>query len=131
MESLDWQEGMSLKQPEGVTVVDADALPDGWVVRRWREGDWMRPLGMGGRRKNLSDLFVDLGFDAFDKADAWVLASPSASSEGAAPDNGSHSSEDARAQDARAHVLSLIGHRIDESVKIIPGRTRRCCRFHF
>ena len=123
-ESLDWQEGMLVKQPDGVTAVDADALPEGWTLRPWREGDWMRPLGMSGRRQKLSDLFVDLGFDAFDKADAWVLASPSASSEGAAPDNGFHSSED-----ARAHVLSLIGHRIDESVRIIPGRTQQILRF--
>lgn len=118
VESLDWREGMPLKQPVGVTAVDADALPEGWTVRPWREGDWMRPLGMGGSRKKLSDLFVDLGFDAFDKADAWVLASPE-------PVSG-----DGQAADDRAHVWALIGHRIDESVKVIPGKTRRCCRFY-
>ncbi|MBQ9597555.1 MAG: tRNA lysidine(34) synthetase TilS [Bacteroidales bacterium] len=136
-ERLDWQERMPLKQPEGVTVVDADALPDGWVVRPWREGDWMRPLGMGGRRKKLSDLFVDLGFDAFDKADAWVLASPDVPSEGA-PEPGLSRSSDGLApepglsrssEDARSHVLALIGRRIDESVKIVPGRTQQILRF--
>ena len=136
-ERLDWQEGMPLKQPIGVTAVDADALPDGWMLRPWREGDWIRPLGMGGRRKKLSDLFVDLGFDIFDKADAWVLASPDApsagasdlgfscSSDGLAPEPGlSRSSED-----APSHIWALIGHRIDESVKIIPGKTRKFLRF--
>lgn len=118
VECLDWQDGMPLKQPAGVTAVDADALPDGWTIRPWREGDWMRPLGMEGRRKKLSDLFADLGFDAFDKADAWVLASPE-------PVSG-----DGQAADDRAHVWALIGHRIDESVKVIPGKTRRCCRFY-
>ncbi|MBP5538724.1 MAG: tRNA lysidine(34) synthetase TilS [Bacteroidales bacterium] len=136
-ESFDWQEGMPLKQPVGMTAVDADALPEGWMLRPWREGDWMRPLGMGGRRKKLSDLFVDLGFDAFDKADAWVLASPDAPSEGA-PEPGLSRSSDGLApepglsrssEDARSHILVLIGRRIDESVKIVPGRTRRCCRF--
>ncbi len=118
VECMDWREGMPLKQPVGVTAVDADALPEGWTIRPWREGDWMRPLGMGGRRKKLSDLFADLGFDAFDKADAWVLASPE-------PVSG-----DGQAADDRAHVWALIGHRIDESVKVIPGKTRRCCRFY-
>ncbi len=125
-ERLDWQERMPLKQPEGVTVVDADALPDGWVVRPWREGDWMRPLGMGGRRKKLSDLFVDLGFDAFDKADAWVLASPdSVSGDGlVAEDRASVGSPE-----PRTHIWALIGRRIDESVRIIPGKTRSILRF--
>ena len=125
-ERLDWQEGMLVKQPDWVTAVDADALSDGWVVRRWREGDWLRPLGMGGRRKKLSDLFVDLGYDTFDKADAWVLASPDAPSEGAPEPGLSRSSEE-----PPSHIWALIGRRIDESVKMVPGRTRRCCRFHF
>ncbi len=125
-ESLDWQEGMPVKQPDGVTAVDADALPDGWVVRRWREGDWMRPLGMGGRRKKLSDLFVDLGFDAFEKADAWVLASPDS-----APEDGQEERASVCCPEPPSHIWALIGRRIDESIKIVPGRTRRCCRFHF
>lgn len=127
-ERLDWQEGMSLKQSVGVTAVDADALPEGWTLRPWREGDWLRPLGMGGRRKKLSDLFVDLGFDAFDKADAWVLASPDS-----APDDGPAAQERASVccPEPPSHIWALIGRRIDESVKIVPGRTRRCCRFHF
>lgn len=117
VETLEWQEGMPVKQPDGVTAVDADALPKGWVVRRWREGDWMRPLGMKGRRKKLSDLFVDLGYDAFDKADAWVLASPD-------PVSG-----DGQAAEERAHIWALIGSRVDDSVRIIPGKTRSVLRF--
>ena len=127
VETLDWQDGMPLKQPVGVTVVDADALPEGWTVRPWREGDWMRPLGMGGRRKKLSDLFTDLGFDAFDKADAWVLASPEpVSGDGQAAED----CVSVCRLESRSHVWALIGRRIDESVKVIPGKTRRCCRFY-
>ncbi|MBQ7517145.1 MAG: tRNA lysidine(34) synthetase TilS, partial [Bacteroidales bacterium] len=109
-ERLDWQEGMPLKQPMGVTAVDADALPEGWTLRPWREGDWMRPLGMGGRRKKLSDLFVDLGFDVFDKADAWVLASPDS-----APDDGPAAQERASVccPEPPSHIWALIGRRID------------------
>jgi tRNA(Ile)-lysidine synthase len=40
-------------------VFDADRVdPDALVVRRWRAGDRIRPLGMAGAKK-LSDLFVD------------------------------------------------------------------------
>ena len=125
-ERLDWQEGMSLKQPMGVTAVDADALPEGWTLRPWREGDWMRPLGMKGQRKKLSDLFVDLGYDTFDKADAWVLASPDAT-----PDDGPAAQERASvcSPEPPSHIWALIGRRIDESVRIIPGRTQQILRF--
>ena len=86
----------------------------------------MRPLGMGGRRKKLSDLFVDLGFDAFDKADAWVLASPDS-----APDDGPAAQERASVccPEPPSHIWALIGRRIDESVRIIPGRTQQILRF--
>ena len=42
----------------GDAVVDAAALGDVVVVRGWREGDRMRPLGLGGT-KSLQDVFVD------------------------------------------------------------------------
>ena len=126
VECLDWQDGMPLKQPVGVTVVDGDALPEGWTIRPWREGDWMCPLGMGGCRKKLSDLFTDLGFDAFDKADAWVLASPEpVSGDGQAAED----CVSVCRLESRSHVWALMGWRIDESVKIVPGRTRRLFRF--
>lgn len=43
----------------GDGVLDAAAAVDGLVVRAWRAGDRMRPLGMGGRSKSLQDLFTD------------------------------------------------------------------------
>jgi tRNA(Ile)-lysidine synthase len=39
-------------------VLDPSALAEGLVVRAWREGDRMRPLGLGGS-KSLQDLFTD------------------------------------------------------------------------
>jgi tRNA(Ile)-lysidine synthase len=38
--------------------LDAAALGDDVVVRAWRPGDRMRPLGLGGT-KSLQDLFCD------------------------------------------------------------------------
>jgi tRNA(Ile)-lysidine synthase len=81
------------RQPEGVTVADL-AFP--FTVRRWQAGDWMRPLGMKGCRKKLSDMFVDLKFSPEQKEKALVIA------------------------DEGSHVLALIGYRVDESVKVKP-----------
>jgi tRNA(Ile)-lysidine synthase len=44
--------------PLGDGVLDADALADPLEVRPWRDGDRMRPLGLGGSR-SLQDLFTD------------------------------------------------------------------------
>jgi len=49
-------------EPAGpdLATLDAEALGDELVVRTWREGDRMRPLGMDGT-KTLQDLFTDRG----------------------------------------------------------------------
>ena len=86
---------MSLAQPRGTLAVDASAIPFPFVARHWREGDWMRPLGLHGRKK-LSDMFTDLHFSAVDKAHALVFA----------PDG------------ETSHVLALSGLRIDESIRV-------------
>jgi tRNA(Ile)-lysidine synthase len=49
-------------QPAGpdLETLDAEALSGTIEVRTWREGDRIRPLGMGGT-KTLGDLFTDRG----------------------------------------------------------------------
>ena len=91
--------GIALKQPVGTLIFDSGKLPFPFTVRKWREGDWIRPLGLraaSGRpgRKKLSDLFVDLKFGLPEKEKALVVAG-----EG-------------------SHVHALLGLRIDESVKV-------------
>ena len=89
--AVDQVEILDPKQPEGTTVVN---LRFPFTVRRWQSGDWMRPLGMNGRRKKLSDMFVDLKLSAGQKERALVIA------------------------DEGSHVLALIGYRVDESVAL-------------
>lgn len=86
-----------VKTAPGETRFDSSAVPFPFIVRGWRPGDWMRPLGLKGSKK-LSDLFVDLKMGVPDKEKALVIAG-----EG-------------------SHVLSLVGHRIDDSIKV-TGRT--------
>ncbi len=80
------------KQPEGVTAINLD-FP--FTVRLWQPGDWMRPLGMRGRKKKLSDMFADLKFSQEQKKRALVIVG-----EG-------------------SHVLALVGYRVDESVALL------------
>ena len=53
----DWEVQAHAGAPGDVTV-DAEALGAAATVRSWREGDRMRPVGLGGT-KTLQDLFTD------------------------------------------------------------------------
>lgn len=88
------QELGSLKQEEGTLIADRSKLSWPLKIRPWQAGDWMRPLGMGGRRKKLSDIFTDLGWSAQDKEEAEVI------------ELDGH------------HVAALLCCRIDEGVKV-------------
>ncbi len=50
--------GAPLDLGADAAVLDASTLGDELVVRAWRDGDRMRPLGLGGS-KSLQDLFTD------------------------------------------------------------------------
>lgn len=95
----------SLKQPQGILVADADTLPMPPVVRRWRNGDWMVPYGMKGRKK-ISDMLTDLKYTRQEKEEAEVIEL-----------NGSH-------------VAALLCRRIDDSVKI-TGSTEKVAVFRY
>jgi len=69
---IDRSDLKSLKPGKGRLILDADKLPSQPVVREWREGDWMQPLGMRGKKK-LSDMFVDLKWSSERKKTASVI----------------------------------------------------------
>jgi len=50
--------GVPAAEGPDLAVLDPEALAGPLVVRSWREGDRMRPLGLGGS-KSLQDLFTD------------------------------------------------------------------------
>ena len=96
-----WRAGADAVQPVGTLIADAAALPFPFQVRHWADGDWMQPLGAPGRRK-LSDLFKDMKWSRAEKAAALVIARD-------------------------AHVQAVIGHRIDEALKVTSA-TRQVLR---
>ena len=102
---VQWQGGMPLKQPEGVVVLDSEHLKFPFVLRRWRSGDWMRPLGLNGR-KLLSDMFTDLKYDSADKAAAVLLVN-------------ARNQEEA----SEGHCAALLSLRIDQAYRITSSTT--------
>ena len=100
VEVIPWTADMPLKQPAGVLVMDADKMKFPFVCRRWRQGDWLIPLGMRGKKK-VSDLFTDLKYDALAKDAAIMIVDTQ--TEGLA---------------GQQHVAGLLGVRIDDRYKV-------------
>ncbi len=72
VELLPWTPDMSLRQPEGTIILDAAKLRFPFVLRKWRSGDWMIPLGMKGKKK-ISDLFTDLKYSHAQKERSVIV----------------------------------------------------------
>ena len=104
--SIGFIEPESLKQDEGVLICDASALPFPFMLRGWQAGDWMRPFGMGGRAKKLSDIFTDRKMSLSDKEDAIVVYSPALDDDG----------------DGR--VAAVAGLRMDEALRVREGSAK-------
>lgn len=94
--------GMEVQRPAGQLIADADKLPFPLRLRDWKDGDWMRPLGMGGKKK-LSDLFVDLKWSLPQKEAAIVMEHPDG---------------------MEGHVGALLCERIGDSLKVGPASGR-------
>jgi tRNA(Ile)-lysidine synthase len=98
-----WDPGRSPVMPEGVLAVDADKVHGDLVADRWVAGDWIRPLGMRGRKK-LQDWFKDRHWSLVDKKRAVIV-------------------RDSGLADLH-HVVAVAGQTIDEAYKITSD-TRR------
>ena len=99
VETLPWSSDMPLRQPEGTVILDAAKLKFPFVLRKWRSGDWMIPLGMSGKKK-ISDLFTDLKYNHMQKEQAVILV-----------DMAGDLAE-------QQHVAGVVGVRIDDRYKV-------------
>lgn len=104
VETSDRKDVKDLRMPAGSVIYDSGAMRFPFIVRGWRDGDWMVPFGMRARKK-LSDMFVDMKLSVVDKASSLVAVSPAMSGD----------------DDSRIHVAALLGHRIDESLRVLPS----------
>lgn len=103
VETLKWEDGMPLKQLEGVLIMDASKLRFPFVLRRWRNGDWLIPFGMRGKKK-VSDLFTDLKYDASMKEDSVMIVD--VQTDGMAEVQ---------------HIAAVAGVRMDSMYKVTSG----------
>ena len=100
VEIMEMTPDIPLRQPQGTLILDADTLRLPFVCRRWRQGDWLIPFGMKGKKK-ISDLFADLKYDARQKDSAIIIVD-------------TQTDDLARQQ----HVCALLGLRIDDRYKV-------------
>ncbi len=100
VEILPWTSDMPLMQPDGAILLDAAKLRFPFVLRAWRPGDWLIPLGMKGRKK-VSDLFSDLKYDSLSKSSAVMLVD--VRTPGLAESQ---------------HIAAVVGVRIDDRYKV-------------
>ena len=83
-----------LQTSRHIAWLDRDKLQFPLILRKWKTGDYFRPLGMKGMKK-LSDFFVDEKFSLPEKENCWLLA------------NGEE-------------IVWIVGFRLDERYKITP-----------
>ena len=123
---------------EGIAAFSSEALTLPFLLRGWQNGDWMRPVGLNGKKK-LSDIFTGLRLSIEEKSRALVIVLPGSASEGA--ESGGSSSDvsysgaskkgaDSIGTDAvrGVRVAGVCGYvsgrfffRVDESVMVTPA----------
>lgn len=123
---------------EGIAAFSSEALTLPFLLRGWQNGDWMRPVGLNGKKK-LSDIFTGLKMNIEEKSRALVIVLPGSASEGARRGDSSSDVSDSEASrrgtdnigtDAvrGVRVAGVCGYvsgrfffRVDESVMVTPA----------
>lgn len=122
---------------EGIAAFSSEALTLPFLLRGWQNGDWMRPVGLNGKKK-LSDIFTGLRLSIEEKSRALVIVLPGLAGEGAG--RGGSSSDVSDSESSRrgtdnigtdavrgVRVAGVCGYvsgrfffRVDESVMVTP-----------
>lgn len=123
---------------EGIAAFSSEALTLPFLLRGWQNGDWMRPVGLNGKKK-LSDIFTGLRLSIEEKSRALVIVLPGSANEEAGRGGSSSDVSDSEASkrgtdnigtDAvrGVRVAGVCGYvsgrfffRVDESVMVTPA----------
>lgn len=123
---------------EGIAAFSSEALTLPFLLRGWQNGDWMRPVGLNGKKK-LSDIFTGLRLSIEEKSRALVIVLPGSAGEGTGRGGSSSDVSDSEASrrgtdnigtDAvlGVRVAGVCGYvsgrfffRVDESVMVTPA----------
>lgn len=122
---------------EGIAAFSSEALTLPFLLRGWQNGDWMRPVGLNGKKK-LSDIFTGLRLSIEEKSRALVIVLSGLAGEGAVRGDSSSDVPDSEASKRGAdnigtdavrgvRVAGVCGYvsgrfffRVDESVMVTP-----------
>lgn len=123
---------------EGIAAFSSEALTLPFLLRGWQNGDWMRPVGLSGKKK-LSDIFTGLKMNIEEKSRALVIVLPGSASEGAGRGGSSSDVSDSgsskrgtdnigtdavrgvRVAGVCGYVSGRFFFRVDESVMVTPA----------
>lgn len=123
---------------EGIAAFSSEALTLPFLLRGWQNGDWMRPVGLNGKKK-LSDIFTGLRLSIEEKSRALVIVLPGSAGDGAGRGCSSSDVSDSEASRRGAdkigtdavrgvRVAGVCGYvsgrfffRVDESVMVTPA----------
>lgn len=123
---------------EGIAAFSSEALTLPFLLRGWQNGDWMRPVGLNGKKK-LSDIFTGLRLSIEEKSRALVIVLPGSAGEEA--ERGGSSSDVSDSEVSKrgtdnigtdavrgVRVAGVCGYvsgrfffRVDESVMVTPA----------
>lgn len=122
----------------GIAAFSSEALTLPFLLRGWQNGDWMRPVGLNGKKK-LSDIFTGLRLSIEEKSRALVIVLPGSASEGAESGGSSSDVSDSGSSKRGAdnigtdavrgvrvggvcgYVSGRFFFRVDESVMVTPA----------
>lgn len=93
---------------EGIAAFSSEALTFPFLLRGWQNGDWMRPVGLNGKKK-LSDIFTGLRLSIEEKSRALVIVLPGSAGEGAGSGGPSSDVSDSEASDVSDSCASKKG----------------------
>lgn len=123
---------------EGIAAFPSEALTLPFLLRGWQNGDWMRPVGLNGKKK-LSDIFTGLRLSIEEKSRALVIVLPGSAGEGEGcggsssdvPDSeaskrgtdniGTDAVRGVRVAGVCGYVSGRFFFRVDESVMVTPA----------
>ena len=123
---------------EGIAAFSSETMTLPFLLRGWQNGDWMRPVGLNGKKK-LSDIFTGLRLSIEEKSRALVIVLPGLTGEGAGRGDSSSDVSDSETSKRGAdnigtdavrgvRVAGVCGYvsgrfffRVDESVMVTPS----------